>query len=105
RVNGNDPDEGYGALSEAVDRARSGGGPTLVECMTFRLRGHSIGDDNAYMKEGELSAREAEDPVPAYRKRLLDSGACTEKELAAIDASATAAVNDAVKTVTEAPFP
>jgi pyruvate dehydrogenase E1 component alpha subunit len=105
RVNGNDPDETYGALHEAVERARAGGGPTFVECMTFRFRGHSIGDDNSYIPKERLAEAQAKDPVPAYRQKLVSSGACTEDELAAIDAAALAAVKDAVKRVGAAPFP
>ncbi|MDT3442251.1 MULTISPECIES: thiamine pyrophosphate-dependent dehydrogenase E1 component subunit alpha [unclassified Pseudofrankia] len=104
-VNGNDPDETYAAMSEAVERARSGGGPTLVEALTFRLRGHAIGDDMVYIPKEQLAEAEKNDPYPAYRQRLISSGAFSEDELAAIEAEATAAVNAAVKTVAAAEFP
>ncbi len=105
RVDGNDPDETYGALQEAVERARSGGGPTLVECVTFRFSGHSIGDNMRYMPKEQLDEAQAKDPVPAYRQKLLASGVCAEEDLAAIDAAATTTVNDAVKQVVSAPAP
>jgi pyruvate dehydrogenase E1 component alpha subunit len=105
RVNGNDPDEVYGALHEAVERARSDGGPSLVECVTFRFRGHTFGDDMKYMPKEQLAEAEAKDPIPAYRQRLLANKVCTEEELSAIEEAATAAVNDAVKQVMSAPDP
>jgi pyruvate dehydrogenase E1 component alpha subunit len=105
RVNGNDPDELYGALVTAVDLARSGGGPSLVECMTFRLRGHSMGDDMRYVPKEQLAEAQTRDPVPAYRQRLLSAGVCSEDELAAIEAAAAGAVDDAVTVVLQAPAP
>lgn len=105
RVDGNDPDESYGALHEAVERARSGGGPTLVECVTFRFRGHSFGDDMRYMPREQLAEAEAKDPVPAYRQRLLSIAVATEDELVDVEAAAVAAVDQAVKTVMAADPP
>jgi acetoin:2,6-dichlorophenolindophenol oxidoreductase subunit alpha len=104
-VNGNDPDETYTAMHEAVERARSGGGPTLLECRTFRFRGHSIGDDMVYMPKEQLAEAETKDPVPMYRQRLISSGVATEDELAVIETEATAAVNEAAKIVTAAGMP
>ena len=105
RVNGNDPDETYTALAEAIERARSGGGPSLVECVTYRFRGHSLGDTMAYMPAEERAQAEAEDPVPAYRQRLQSAGVCTAGELDDIDAAALARVAEAVKQVLAAPDP
>ncbi len=105
RVNGNDPDEAYATLSEAIERARAGEGPTLVECMTFRFRGHSIGDDMVYIPKEQLADAEAKDPIPTYRARLLSSGVCTEEELSSIEATALNTVEEAVKTVVDAPLP
>ncbi|MBO0729684.1 MAG: thiamine pyrophosphate-dependent dehydrogenase E1 component subunit alpha [Acidimicrobiaceae bacterium] len=104
RVNGNDPDETYGALADAVERARSGGGPTLVECVTFRFGGHSIGDDMRYIPKEQMAEAQKHDPFPAYRQRLLSEGVATEEELAGVEAAAATTVNDAVAQVTrEAP--
>jgi pyruvate dehydrogenase E1 component alpha subunit len=103
RVDGNDPDETFGVLTEAVERARSGGGPTLVECVTFRFRGHSFGDDQAYIPKEQFAEAEKRDPLPSYRQRLLSSGVCTEDELAAIEANATAMVDDTANRVLNAP--
>ncbi len=105
RVNGNDPDEVYGALHGAVERARTGGGPSLVECMTFRFRGHSMGDNMTYIPEEQMAWAEANDPVPSYRQRLLSSDVSTESELLAMEDAAVQAVEEALKTVLAARSP
>jgi acetoin:2,6-dichlorophenolindophenol oxidoreductase subunit alpha len=87
-VDGNDPDATRQALQDAVDRARSGEGPTLVECETYRFFGHYVGDSMRYMPADELEARRLEDPVEAYGKRLAASGVLTTDELAEIEEAA-----------------
>jgi TPP-dependent pyruvate/acetoin dehydrogenase alpha subunit len=77
-VDGNDPDAVHGALETAVGRARSGGGPTLLECTTFRLFGHYFGDPMRYLAPGELEAARDAEPVGRYRRRLLDEGVLDE---------------------------
>ncbi|MFE6822199.1 thiamine pyrophosphate-dependent dehydrogenase E1 component subunit alpha [Streptomyces sp. NPDC057690] len=105
RVDGNDPDELFATLSEAVDRSRSGGGPVLVECVTFRFRGHSFGDSQNYMPKERLAAAQERDPLPLYRRRLLDAGVCAESELAELEAAAAAVVDRAVQQCMAAPSP
>ena len=84
-VDGNDVLEVYGAARRAVDHARSGGGPTLLELVTYRRKGHAEHDPQTYLPEGELEAWEARDPLALYRSRLLESGQATETELSAIE--------------------
>ena len=74
RVDGNDPLAVATALDEALDRARGGQGPTLVECVTFRLRGHYFGDRTPYIPKDQLANAIAADPVPRFRNRLIDAG-------------------------------
>ncbi|PAK25694.1 pyruvate dehydrogenase [Streptomyces sp. alain-838] len=105
RCDGNDPDALFATLSEAVDRTRSGGGPALVECVTFRFRGHSFGDSQSYMPKERLASAQERDPVPAYRRRLLGAGVCDEPDLAEIEAGAVAAVEEAVRVCASAPAP
>jgi pyruvate dehydrogenase E1 component alpha subunit len=105
RVDGNDPIALYGALSGAIEQARSGGGPTLVECVTFRFRGHYFGDRMPYIPPEQLAEAEGRDPVPAFRARLAGEGVCTEAELDEIDAAAQAQVDEAVRTVLDAAPP
>jgi pyruvate dehydrogenase E1 component alpha subunit len=104
-VDGNDADKQYGAFAAAVDRARSGGGPSLVECVTFRLRGHSMGDDMRYVSKDQLAEAQTRDPIPGYRQRLVAEGVCTEAELVEIETAASASVDAAVKRVLSAPDP
>jgi acetoin:2,6-dichlorophenolindophenol oxidoreductase subunit alpha len=99
RIDGNDPEAVYRAVSEAADRGRGGGGPTLLECMTFRFKGHYTGDQQRYMPPEQLAAAEANDPIPGYRQKLLDRGQATEAELAEIDQDAAGQVETALKTV------
>lgn len=94
-VDGNSADEMYAAVSAAVERARAGDGPTLLECMTFRFRGHVIGDNDKYMTKEEKDAAMAADPLPALRQRLIDEGHATEEQLAALQAELEAEVADA----------
>jgi len=104
-VNGNDAEEMYGAARVAVERARAGEGPTLIEAMTFRFNGHLIGDAAAYIPKDELEAAKAADPVPLLRRKVIDSGAATEAELDAIDEAHKAAIEAAVEAAFAADFP
>jgi 2-oxoisovalerate dehydrogenase E1 component len=86
-VDGNDPDAVAAALRRAVKRARAGQGPTLVEAMLGRMRGHAEGDDSLKVVPAEeLAAYRAADPVPAYARRLEAAGvldSATAQRLAA----------------------
>ena len=70
RVDGNDPLAVADALAEAIGKARDGEGPTFIECVTFRFRGHYFGDRMPYIPKEQLEAAMAADPVPAFRRRL-----------------------------------
>lgn len=105
RVDGNDPQAMYAAAAEAVARARAGEGPTLIECMTFRFFGHTFGDDDSYMDKGEKAVRMEQDPVPAFRARLIADGIASDAELAAIEAKIEADIDDAVAFALESPWP
>jgi len=105
RVNGNDPIEMYAAAREAVERARAGEGPTLLECMTFRFFGHVFGDADGYMDKEQKKAAMAADPVPAFRARLIAEGIATEEQLAAIEADIETRIDQAVEFALASPFP
>jgi pyruvate dehydrogenase E1 component alpha subunit len=96
RVDGNDPVEVYRVARIAIERARSGGGPTLIEAVTFRFYGHVFGESGEYMPREELAAAMADDPYPRYRRRLLDRKAASEAQLDAIDAQVDAEVKAAM---------
>jgi pyruvate dehydrogenase E1 component alpha subunit len=73
-VDGNDAAETYLAVAAAAERARRGGGPTLVECNTFRFMGHYFGETQEYMPADVIAAAMAADPVPRQRTQLLELG-------------------------------
>jgi acetoin:2,6-dichlorophenolindophenol oxidoreductase subunit alpha len=96
-VDGNDPFAMYAAAHEAINRARDGEGPTLIEAITFRFFGHVFGDDDHYMTKEEKAAAMAKDPVPAFRARLIADGTATEDQLAAIEADLASQIEEAVQ--------
>ncbi len=104
-VNGDDPAEMFAAATRAVDAARAGDGPTLLEAKTFRFMGHFFGDGNSYIDEGIYKERLAADPVPALRARLIGSGAADEAQLAAIDEEARREVEDAIEFARAGEYP
>jgi pyruvate dehydrogenase E1 component alpha subunit len=104
-VDGNDPLAMYGAAKEAVDRARGGGGPTLIEAMTFRFHGHVFGDMDGYMGKGEKDAAMARDPVPAFRGWLIENGHAAESELAQIESAIAREIDEAVEFALSSPTP
>ena len=103
-VDGNDADEVYRAAGAAVARARSGGGPTLVEAKTYRQGGHSRTDPGHYRPAEEVAAWLARDPIPLYRRRLLGFG-IAEAALDAVEAEVLAAVDAATETAKASPPP
>jgi acetoin:2,6-dichlorophenolindophenol oxidoreductase subunit alpha len=105
RVDGNDPIEMYAAAHEAIERARAGDGPTLIEAMTFRFHGHVFGDADAYMDKAQKQAAMAADPVPRFRARLIQEGIATEEELAAMEADIEKQIDAAVDAALASPFP
>ena len=105
RVDGNDPLAMYAAAHEAVERARAGKGPTLLECMTYRFHGHVMGDADDYMDKAEKKAAMEADPHPRYRAQLLAKGIATEAELAAIEAKIEKELDEAVEFALNSPFP
>jgi pyruvate dehydrogenase E1 component alpha subunit len=105
RVDGNDPLAVRSALEDALRRARAGGGPTLLECVTFRFRGHYFGDRMTYIPKEQLAEAIAADPVPRFRGHLTDTGLCGPDELDLIEQRALATVEDALATVMNAEAP
>jgi len=103
-IDGNDPLAVYAAAREAVARARSGQGPTLIEAKTFRFHGHVFGDADAYMEKGEKEAAMARDPVPRFRSWLVEGGVA-ESELAVLEAAIDREIEEAVAFALESPVP
>lgn len=96
-VDGNDALAMYGAAADAVERARSGGGPTLIEANTYRFFGHLFGDAMEYQPEAERAAAIEADPVPRFRSWLIAEGHLSEAEAVAVEARITAEIDAAVE--------
>ncbi|HXJ63158.1 MAG TPA: thiamine pyrophosphate-dependent dehydrogenase E1 component subunit alpha [Actinomycetota bacterium] len=103
-ADGNDADEMLAVAGRAVDRARGGGGPSLVEARTYRHTGHSRADPGKYRPDEEVQAWLARDPIPQLRERLAAAGV-DEAELARIDREAEALVDRATEEAKAAPLP
>lgn len=93
-VDGNDLDAVRRAVGEAVERARAGDGPSLIEARTWRWRGHWAGDDQAYRLQPD--PQEVEDPLDLYAYRLLDNGVATQADLLQIHAAVETEVRTAI---------
>ncbi len=96
-IDGNDVDIVYAAASAALDKARSGAGPSLVEVQTYRHGGHSRADPGKYRPDEEVAAWMERDPIPNYRQRLLDAG-IDEATLDTIETEQAARVDKAEET-------
>lgn len=94
-VDGADPHAVFDAVAEAVERARSGDGPSFVEAVAYRLQGHYFGDAMGYADQEELAAKRANPPFARFRQRLIDDGTATAAELDQIDAQITAELDAA----------
>ncbi|MNC20299.1 Acetoin:2,6-dichlorophenolindophenol oxidoreductase subunit alpha [compost metagenome] len=104
-VDGNDPLAMWAAAGDAIERARSGGGPTLLEANTFRFHGHNFGDADGYMDPGEKAAAIARDPVPALRAWLLQHGHASEEQLHGIEQAIELEINEALEFALSSPWP
>lgn len=104
-VDGNDPHAMYATAKEAIDRARNGGGPTLIEALTFRFYGHVFGDTDPYMTKEEKQAAMDRDPLPLFRARLIADGHATEDHLADLETKITAEIEDAISFALSSEFP
>lgn len=105
-VDGNDVLAVYEAVYEAADRARSGGGPTLVEAKTYRIVPHSSDDDDRlYRSREEVERWKKKGPIIRFRKYLREEGILDEDKEAGILARAVAEVDEATEFARQAPFP
>lgn len=105
RCDGTDPASIHLAAARAIARARSGDGPTLLECIAPRLQGHAFGSDTDHMDQSALAQGRANAPVALVRRRLIEEGLASEAQLAAIEADAKAEVDDAQQFALASPPP
>lgn len=93
------------AAQEAVDRARAGEGPTLIECLTYRFRGHSLADPDELRSKAEKEAWLARDPIKKFAAHLLEYQLASKEQLKEIETRIQAVVDDAVHFALESPEP
>jgi 2-oxoisovalerate dehydrogenase E1 component len=105
RVDGTDPVAVHEAAAVAIERARKGLGPTLLEAVCHRLQGHAFGSEETHMDKAALLAARQAAPVPRFRARLIEEGHATEAVVAKIDAEARAEVDDAIEFARASPLP
>ncbi len=104
-IDGNDAIAVYEACKEAVDRARAGMGPTLIECKTYRWRTHFEGEPDTYRPPEEVEAWIRREPIAPYRKSLIEQGVLTEAEAAEVEAKVLEELNQAVEFARTSPLP
>ncbi len=93
------------AVAEAAERARSGGGPTLLEFRTYRYKGHSMSDPAKYRPKDEVEEYKQRDPIEVVRQSILSKKLATEADLEAIDEKIKGIVDESVKFAEESEFP
>jgi len=103
-IDGNDADVVYRTAQKAYEKARAGGGPSLIECLTYRYSGHSRADPAKYRPEGELEKWKERDPIKIYRERLKQFGV-SDDVIAKIDADVRRVVDEATEACKAAPNP
>ncbi len=104
-VDGMDVMAMYEAAGEAIARARQGGGPSIIEGLCYRFRGHFEGDAEPYRTPQEVEEWRKKDPIPKFRQRLIQQGMLTDAEAAAIDQQVAAEVKAAEAFARSSPFP
>jgi len=97
QVDGNDILAVYAAAKEAVDRARAGRGPTLIECVTYRMTMHTTADDpKRYRTEEEVAKWRERDPIVRYQKYLMDKGLLSKDQMARIESEVLEEIQAAI---------
>jgi len=101
-VDGNDLQAVYEMVSSAAERARAGRGPTLVENVTYRWKGHSKSDKNLYRTREEIAAWQERDPITRFEDAVRKAGSLTDPDITAARKAATDAVREAIRTANAA---
>src|SRR5215212_2097520 len=104
-INGNDVLAVYQASLGAIARARSGDGPTLIECKTYRWHGHSEHDKAFYRTKEELAMWKSRDPIPTFASYLTGLHELSDEQIADIEARVKATIDDAVEFAVNSPDP
>ena len=106
-VDGNDVLAVYEASKEAVNRAREGKGPTLLECKTYRIKGHFVGDPELYRSSDEVERwkKEDKDPIVRFQQKLVEMGLLTANKISEIKTSIKEEIEGAVRFAEQSPLP
>lgn len=104
-VDGNDVLAVHAAVAKAADRARSGEGPSLIECKTYRWKGHSKSDQERYRTREEVAAWKKKDPIARFETYLAQNGLLTEEQRQAIAKEAQERIEEAVAFAESSPEP
>ncbi len=102
-VDGNDVAAVYDAVQAAVDRARAGEGPTLVENLTYRWKGHSKSDKNLYRTKEEIAEWRSKDPILRFEAQVREHSLLSDEEIQSVRTQAMEQMRDAVRTANAAP--
>lgn len=105
KIDGMTAEAVHEGVARAVNRARQGEGPTLLEMKTYRYKGHSVSDPQKYRTKDEVEEYKNQDPITKVSKNILDNNFATEAELKAIDDKITLIVDASVKFAEESPWP
>jgi pyruvate dehydrogenase E1 component alpha subunit len=104
-VDGNDVEAVFEAAREAVDRARAGDGPTLIECQTMRMHGHGAHDDMSYVPPEMFEEWGARDPIDRYRERLVSAHGFNAEEIDSLTDEVRTYVEEGAAKALESPMP
>src|SRR5437588_2616154 len=104
-VDGTDVLAGYREAKRAIDKARGGGGPTLIECLTLRMEGHAVHDDAYYVPKGLFEEWAKRDPIERFRTWLRENAELTDLEEDEISSDVKKLLNDALRRAEESPQP
>jgi pyruvate dehydrogenase E1 component alpha subunit len=104
-IDGTDVFDVYEASGKAIDRARQGQGPSLIEARAFRFYGHFVGDPQTYKTREEMEGYKVLDPITKFKKQALEHELISKAELAKIDHWVDEAIEEAVRFAEESPFP
>jgi len=104
-VDGNDVEAVFAATREAAERARGGGGPTLIECQTMRMHGHGAHDDMSYVPKEMFEEWERRDPIDRYAERLVADYGFSKEEVDGIRSEVRAYVEECAGTALDSPMP
>lgn len=105
QIDGDDVQEVYMTMSSAVQAARRGDGPQFVEMLTYRFRGHSMGDPERYRKKEEVNAEKIKDPLPRFEHKLMELGLANEVDFRRLTSEVDATINAAVQFAESSPAP